>query len=336
MSQLNLSAFDAAIAKPERNAEIKRMFGGRGSSVIAIGLVSVIAALLLVMVGVNLVFSQLWLWLAVYLLVVGFVGILIIKAIFGSAVNKVRLRKFAADNGLKYIGSRGMEVPAAGAIFNTGNSGSKFFTSGFERQDGMLAANYQYTVGGGKNSRTYTWGVLRHKLPRRLPNVILDAKSNNSFLGSNLPESYAGGQKLELEGDFGNYFRVLVPEGYGRDALYFLTPELMAHLVDYGKDYEFEIIDDYLYVYSSNDFVFNKQTIPNIFQTIDYFAYQFSDNVKRYADERVPDSKIANVVHVQGSRLKKRFAWVGIVIFILFILLQLLPGILGFFVGDSQ
>lgn len=341
MQQLNLTAFDTPVTRQERRAELNELTKVSGSSAVAMYVVLAVILLIVVMVGANIIATEAWLGLGALLLAVFIAAGIIVWWLFSFATNRARLRKFALDNNLEYIGNvrfAGEVVdiagtPIEGALFNTGHS--KTMSGGFKRDDGMLALNYYYTVGSGKNSRTYTWGVLRHKLPRKLPNVILDAKSNNSIFGSNLPESYAGGQKLELEGDFNNYFRVLVPEGYGRDALYFLTPELMAHLVDYGKGYEFEVVDDNLYIYSQGGFKFNEQTLPNIFQTIDFFAYQFSDNVARYADERVPNARTVNVVGAQGTRLKKRFAWVGIVFFIIFILLQLLPNILSFFLGDS-
>jgi hypothetical protein len=334
MNTLNLSAFDTPVTRQEILAEVKAMIRVSGSAAIAAGLLAIFVPVMIILLSWNFVVAGEWLWFAGFATTAVLISAGIIKLVITNAVEVVRLRKFAADNNLLFIinaaqldGSTAAGAAIPGALFDIGHS--RVFSRGFRRGDDTMAVNYNYTVGSGKNSRTYHWGVMRCKLPRKLPNVILDAKSNNSFLGSNLPSSYSGGQTLELEGDFNKYFRVLVPQGYGRDALYFLTPELMAHLVDYGKDYEFEIIDDYLYIYCKDDFAFNKETLPNIFQTIDFFGFQFSDNVKRYADERVPDAKISNVVAAQGTRLKKRFAWVGIVVFALYLLAQFLPFILN-------
>ena len=51
-------------------------------------------------------------------------------------------------------------------------------------------------------------------------------------------------QRLDLEGDFGAFFRVFVPSGYARDALFFLTPDVMAACVDHAADFSIEIVDD--------------------------------------------------------------------------------------------
>lgn len=341
MQQLNLTAFDTPVTRQERRAEIKAFAKTSKQLLITLGIVSAIVLVIMYLLATSFVSSGRPILVLIPLAFVLMFVVATIGFVYAGASERARLRRFAADNDMEFISNAARvddlvaaNHAAVGAIFDVGDRRS--FDKGFRRKDGVLVVNYRYTLGSGKNSTTYYWGVLRHKLPRRLPNVILDAKSNNSIFGSNLPNSYSGSQVLELEGDFNDYFRVLVPEGYGRDALYFLTPELMAHLVDYGKAYDFEIVDDYLYVYVQKSFDFTKDTLPNLFQTIDFFAYQFDDNVKRYADERVPNARTVNVVGTQGTRLKKRFAWVGIVFFIIFILLQLLPNILSFFLGNSH
>lgn len=235
----------------------------------------------------------------------------------------LRLRKFAAQNNLRFI-DKTYPTLDAGAIFQVGDS--RGFVSGFESQDGKIAvANYQYTTGSGKNRHTVSWGVMRAKLSRHLPNVVLDSRANNVFgRMTNLPAGYSSGQKFELEGNFNQYFSVLAPDGYERDALYFLTPELMERLIQYGAAYDFEIIDDNLYIYKNGALKFNPQTLPDIFRTITYFGWQFEDNVKRYNDDRVAQAKVTNVVSADGTRLKRKVGWFGLVIFFVVIVVQIL------------
>lgn len=243
----------------------------------------------------------------------------------------IRLRKFAFQNNLRFI-DNAYPAPNEGAIFQVGDS--RGFISGFESQDGKIAvANYQYTTGSGKNRHTVSWGVMRAKLSRHLPNVVLDSRANNVFgRMTNLPASYSGGQKFELEGNFNQYFSVLAPKGYERDALYFLTPELMERLIQYGAAYDFEIIDDNLYIYKNGALKFTPQTLPEMFRTITYFGWQFEDNVKRYRDDRaqVAQAQIMNVVSADGTRLKRKVGWFGIVFFIIFVGIQILSVIGSF------
>ncbi len=231
----------------------------------------------------------------------------------------VRMRHFAQTNGLGYV-SPASPVAQPGLIFNEGHS--RTFKSGFSHPSGWLIANYEYTTGSGKSSRTHHYGVVQIKLPRKLPHVLLDASANNWFIGSNLPIQFSGGQKLELEGDFNNYFTTYAPEGYGRDTLYFLTPELMAALVDYGKNYDFEVVDDNLFIYHKEIDLSLKNIQVNLdywTRFIAYFEWQFSDNVQRYADERVLNSKESNIVAKEGRRLKRGIRWTSILVFIAYV-----------------
>ena len=83
-----------------------------------------------------------------------------------------------------------------------------------------------------------------------LPNIVLDARENDSFLGSNLPARYDRHQRLSLEGDFDRAFSLYCPEGYERDALYLFTPDIMARFMDHAATFDAEIIDDWLLLYT--------------------------------------------------------------------------------------
>ncbi len=238
-------------------------------------------------------------WLLLFFMLFAVAGY--VRSVKNRLTWSVICRRFAAANGLELLLHDTARIPADGAIFGVGTNA--MIAYGFSQENGWLVANYTFTTQSNESSQEHTWGILRAKLSKHVPNVILDATETN-IVGSNLPKSYGSGQVLELEGDFNKYFHVLVPDGYGRDTLYFLTPELMAVLVDYGKEYEIELIDDYLYMYKEGGFKFDKANMSRLFQTIDYFAYQFEDNVKRYTDTRVPVSKLANTVAPEGSRLQ--------------------------------
>lgn len=250
-------------------------------------------------------------------------GYLIYAAVRKANNTIITQQKFAANNQLRFM-DRTYPLRNDGAIFTSGDS--RAYAGGFELADGSLSvANYQYVVGSGKNRSTVTWGVMHAKLSRNLPNVVLDAKSNNMFKRmSNLPASFHGGQKFELEGNFNQYFSVYAPAGFQRDALYFLTPELMEALIQYGASYDFEVIDNNLFIYKSGAFKFNKQMLPEIFQTIKYFGWQFEDNVNKYRDDRVANAKVSNVVSAEGTRLKRKFSWFAFIFFILFLVFQVL------------
>jgi hypothetical protein len=49
------------------------------------------------------------------------------------------------------------------------------------------------------------------------------------------------GQKLELEGDFNQYFEVVIPSGRQLEALEILTPDIMQIMLEHGKSCDFEL-----------------------------------------------------------------------------------------------
>src|SRR5690606_19662771 len=124
--------------------------------------------------------------------------------------------------------------------------------------------------------------------------------------GSNLPVTFDRTQVLSLEGDFDRYFRLYCPREYERDALYVFTPDLMALLIDNAAPFDVEIVDDWMFVYSSKPFPAAQpavyQRLLNIVETVGSKTLSQTD---RYRDERAAVPFEANVVAPQGTRLKR-------------------------------
>lgn len=89
------------------------------------------------------------------------------------------------------------------------------------------------------------WTYLTVRLPGALPHLLLDATANDGRR-SDLPVVLRHRQRMSLEGDFDRHFRVWAPEDYGRDALYVLTPDVMAARVDHAAGWNVEMVDDRL------------------------------------------------------------------------------------------
>jgi hypothetical protein len=185
--------------------------------------------------------------------------------------------------------------------------------------------NYSYMQGHGRNRSEHDKGVVMVKLPRKLPNVIFDSKSDNFFGMSSLGASFSRGQKFTLEGDFNNHFDVYAPQNYGLDVLYFITPELMALLVDEAGKFDIEVVDDNLFFYGP-EFDFTAAQLTSIFKLIDNIGGEFSENTQRYADERIGDRSF-NMVAEPGRRLKRSISWVSVAGVAIYIIFQILSGI---------
>ena len=75
---------------------------------------------------------------------------------------------------------------------------------------------------------------------------------------------------------------------YGRDALYIFTPDVMAALIDFGRTYDIEIVDDYLLFYGTQQLTLDsQQQLESLLGVIEIVSKEIHDQSHRYADERV-------------------------------------------------
>ena len=221
----------------------------------------------------------------------------------GSWAKWMRLSRFAAANGLQFR-SRSAAPNYSGMIFGIGNSRSAFnhFTSTSGRYFDF--GDYQYSTGSGRDRTTHFWGFLALHLDRKLPNMVLDSKENNTLLGSDLPVAFKRDQVLSLEGDFDKHFTLYCPQEYQTDALYVFTPDLMALLVDDAGSYDVEIVDDWMFVYSPHQFPpVNPATYQRLFTIITTVGAKTVGQTENYHDDRTPSSA-ADIVAPSGQRLR--------------------------------
>lgn len=254
----------------------------------------------------------------------------------------MRLTRFAAANQLAYTPTEANpEYP--GTIFGVGSS--RVVSNRLRSITGrhLDIGSYQYTTGSGKSRQTHNWGFMALRLDRRLPNMMLDSKANNGWFGSNLPSSFDKDQVLSLEGDFNEYFTLYCPQAYERDALYVFTPDLMALLIDNAAPFDVEIVDDWMFVYSSTAF---KSTDPSVYQRlfriVDTVGTKTLSQTDRYVDDRVDvltagatgtfaGRFASNTVAPQGQRLKKSFPIGAVIAVLIFSAIWLAPRLMEFF-----
>lgn len=245
-----------------------------------------------------------WIGICVLIGILVLIGWVAVQQALKKAARAIRLKAFAEANHFAFTPAK----PAGGypgTLFSLGRD-QQFLSvvDGTYQNMTFEFGNFYCTMGSGKSSHTRAFGVIEVKLPRKLPHILLDSRKNNRFGMSHL-SLFSTNQKLQLEGNFNNYFDLYVPKGYERDALYFLTPELMALLIDHGAEFDVEIVDNHLFVYASKEFDLQyEQTVRSIFQLITVLGGEIHENTARYADARVGDRQ-ANIVAEQGKRLKR-------------------------------
>ncbi len=245
---------------------------------------------------------------AFFTAVAGFSVLMVTALLAGewfAAMEPIRLHKFAEANRLSFQ-SNLLGSPHAGAIFEEGYGHR--INQVITLPGGIEIANYQYETGSGKSHRYHPWVYVRIALPRHLPHMILDANSNN-FFGkfTNLPVGLSGSEVLSLEGDFDRYFKLYAPEQYRTDALYIFTPDVMSAMIDRAKNFDVEIIDNSLLLYSGGSSQKMKLTGPGqlqgLIEVVTALKAQVDKQAIRYADQRI-DNRAVDRVAEPGRRLK--------------------------------
>ncbi len=324
--EFNFAAFDR---KPTLKERLAVKGGWAIKLCIGLGIAFVVFGVLLAMLDpTDIELLLVWLMFAGF----AFIAAYLLYIVTG---NTVRMNEFAAQNALKYVTSYDYDN-RPGLIFSAGDS--RVFPQLLlaEGRDFVELGNYHYTTGSGKSRQVHDFGFMRIKLPRRLPNMVLDSKKNNFFGGrlSNLNVGFGGAQKLSLEGDFDKYFTLYAPEQYKRDALYVFTPDVMQALVTAAHAYDCEVIDDDLYIYSSTPFgLANRDQLTELAGIARTLRHELSEQTDYYADERVGNRDL-NVIAAGGSRLKTRASLLSI-IFIVIIVIWYGASILIGFSGQS-
>ena len=236
----------------------------------------------------------------------------------------MRLSRFAAANNLVYSPSS-PDPQYPGSIFGLGSGRSALNHLRAQGTRFLDIGSYQYTTGSGKSRQTHNWGFMAFHLDRKLPHMLLDARSNNGWFGTNLPSNFDKSQVLSLEGDFNDHFTLYCPSAYERDALYVFTPDLMALLIDEASPFDVEIVDDWMFVYSSRPFnPTDPEVYRRLFRIVDTVGAKTLSQSDRYVDERV-GTFAANIVAPEGRRLKKGFPVIAVVIVVIFIAVWIVP-----------
>lgn len=213
--------------------------------------------------------------------------ILVITKTRSRRLRAYRLDRFARANGMSYLVER-PQPRLPGMIFNIGGSREATDIVRGSRPRLVEIANYQYTTESSDDNKTiHRWGYVAIKLDVPLPNIVLDAKSNNLLFGSNLPISLKRRQRLSLEGDFDKHFTLYCPEGYETDALYLFTPDIMTRFIDHAAALDVEIVDDWLFFYAKRDLsTLDPETWAWLFSTVHALLDKFGQWA-RWRDERL-------------------------------------------------
>lgn len=202
---------------------------------------------------------------------------------------RYRLHRFAADNGLSYV-PEAVGFRHSGVIFTAGSSPRGYDILSTGPGSDFEVGNFQYAGDWRSERALRRFGYFRLRLPGALPHLVLEARRNRRWFGrSNLPWRFTSSQALSLEGDFDRYFHLHVPNGSEQDALYLFTPDVMVLFMDRAADFDVEIVDDWMYVYSPKPFrMTDRRTYDRLFAVLDTVGRRTLDRSARYTQHQSP------------------------------------------------
>lgn len=230
----------------------------------------------------------------------------------------VRIVNFAKQNNIKLL--QKFDDPVyPGLVFVQGTIRTINNAYIFNTIPHIEIGNFTYKMIPDERNGT-SFGYIKIDTPRKLPHILFDSKNNNQMhIVSNLPLLFKNSQQLQLEGDFNEYFNLFVPLNYEKDALYLLTPDVMHVLIEKAQNYDIEIVDNQIFIYSSEGFKLNdEQTIKELLDVAMVISNKLNKQADYYSDANIANRKV-DIVAPMGERLKQIESSSGIIMFVFFL-----------------
>lgn len=156
-----------------------------------------------------------------------------------------------------------------------------YFNPRFEGE-GIEFGNMAY-----RRDRPGSWHYIVAYLPEPVPHLLFESMAAGGLERRFLADADSD-QILSLEGDFDRSFRLYAPPEYGRDALYLITTDVMAALIDHAQQFNVELVDDYLVFFRAGDADFTEaKTWTTVDAILKNVVPRLKANVRRYRDERI-------------------------------------------------
>jgi len=167
-----------------------------------------------------------------------------------------RIRREAAELALARGWHFELEVDPRhfrGSLFTAGRDG-RVETAMHTHEPRMIeVGNYTFSASAGRSLKGIDQvGYVRMVLDNELPHMYLQAQ--NRVRPRPYSFTFDRVQRVDLEGDFINHWRLFVPEGHGPDAYYIFTPDLMQTFVDVIPGCDVEIVGTEMYIYAPGRF----------------------------------------------------------------------------------
>jgi len=173
-----------------------------------------------------------------------------------------------------------------GLLFRTGEKTEVFdVVDALDSPTPFLAGTITGTYGSDTSlPRRIAASFIGLPLPQAVPNIVLLGSGIGMLTLAGV--AMAGRQRLSLEGDFDRSFTLYCPAGYERDALYIFAPDLMQRLIETTAGCDVELVDDWMFVYSSPGRYRDEGAIGRIMATTALVQQKTHRQTRSYADDR--------------------------------------------------
>lgn len=143
--------------------------------------------------------------------------------------------------------------------------------------------NYIFSTGSGKHRKDYRYTIFEIETKSEIPDMVL--LKNDFFAFTDLNTLTSGKEKLSLEGDFNEYFKLYIPKDFQIEALQIFTPDVMQELIDKFKtvDMNIEVNANKIYLFYEK-VIGKKDEILLAYNLIQKFSEKFTHNINDVGD----------------------------------------------------
>jgi flagellar biosynthesis protein FliQ len=133
---------------------------------------------------------------------------------------------------------------------------------------------YDTTTGEGKYQTTHYFTIACVPLPDKASHIILNSKKDKADIHTKFPNY----EPLKLEGNFNDYFNLLLPKGQEIDVLALITPDVMQTLINSNSDEDIEINDQWLYFILRSD-KRDTDSVKRLIESVEALSAQITQNI---------------------------------------------------------
>ena len=102
--------------------------------------------------------------------------------------------------------------------------------------------SYKFSIGSGKNKKTYRYTVFAFKFNGSFPHIYLNNRHNRYSVNV--------GEKIPLPGEFEKKFSLSAPKEYEIEALEIFTPDVLANILDGSFTYDIELANQEMLIFT--------------------------------------------------------------------------------------